>query len=1024
MKEISSIKLNKRIYPLYLGGGTADGFRDYDKKTSSVVLHAEIHSECYTDADICWQIESGGIAFFDDSQALPRNVRRVRAMRTGVTKVTAGLPDGQEATCVITVIDNYVRYTVSDIEFNVSELRLHQGAEATLIPIIYPKDLFQNGVLNTTLIWESENEQVATVRNGVVTAAAIGETRIFARSVDVGRTACCRVTVFGTAADTGAYQTAIPDTVELNIGESASLPGGDALIWKSENRYVADVDRLGCVTAYAPSLKQVVSEDGMTVTEVPEDIWIYATNPDGGIVTKYPIRVCRSQIPVHSISVFPGELSIPAGTCRNISAIFCPTVPHEDIMCWESSNTDILEVSAVEGTVYGEHQAFITAKKPGEVVITATARGVRGTCRIIVTECIIKNETIQMDDHLIIDVDQVIQLHPVLDRKVTNRKLHWLGTDFSVATLDREGNVQGYKTGECTVYVICDDSLTQEKKLLLKQLQEKRNLTEETEELQNLLEGMVYARCAIQVKDVCNALRNVHVVDESVTENSVLVLWNRATLLDTGAFEKYQVYCNGALIAETKKLGHRFDGLDSDTEYAFRVEALDENGNIMAEATVTAQTKDRSPVLNVLDHGAVGNGKLMETYAIQKAIDACPEGGTVLLPEGHVFVSGALFLKGNMTFRVDGILLGSDDPKDYPRVYTKWEGWRKLEQSADEWENTSPKVPDNRCPHASLLNAGGYEEGENSVAGPYNLENLVICGNGQINANGYALAYNEGPNMNIWKMKTVDSPIKDATSRGSALRMHNCRNCYIKDVQIAYAPGWTVHAIYCSHVTFDGVEVVSQGDGDFGSGTDIFNCGHIFNGDGIDPESCVHINIVDTLFTTGDDAVAIKSGRGHEGNELDKPNGYIRITDCSSIGSLGGFGTGSETSGGSHDLLFQNLRVDDILISGIWLKTNPSRGGITEFIQVRDLWASRCNSPIWVFHGYSINRPQPNPSLNPPIVRNLIFENVYGDPTNELGLRLEGVPDFLIEDTVVRGGSSGGKEDRISYCKNLKIWRI
>lgn len=1021
MENKTSISLNKTIYPLYLGGGTADGFKDWDKKSSGVVLQAEVDSDVYTDADIIWNVESEDIAFFDDSEELKANERRVRARRTGVTTVSARLPDGAESRCVITVIDNYVRFTVAGMELNTGKLHLKKGAEAALIPILYPKDLFGNGMLNTAVIWESNAEQVVSVKDGKLTAVGIGEATITVRSADVGRTACCHVTVSEFVDDVQG-QPVDQEIREMNIGQTLNLAKGNyGLIWKSENRYMADVDENGTVTAYSPTLKQVVTENGMRVTEAPDSVRIFATNPEGGAVTEYTIRVKRDPVPLHSISVFLGEQAIPAGSGKKISAIICPSVPHTDPMRWESSDPEVLEVNAVEGTVYGEHQAVVTAKKPGEAVITATARGVSGTCSILVTEGIVKVASISMETFVKIDVDQVMQFHPAIDRNVTNKWFHWLGTDFSVATLDREGNLMGYKTGNCTVYAIADDSLTPEKKTLLKQLQEKRNLTEEVDRLAELLEGTVYARCEICVKDDCNALRNVHVVPESVTESSVLVLWNRATLLDTGDFEKYRVYCNEEPIAETKKLGYRFDNLESETAYVFRVEALDQTGKVMAEEAVTAKTKEKRPVINVLDFGALGNGKRMETLAIQKAIDACPRGGTVLLPEGHVFVSGALFLKGDMTFRVDGILLGSDNPTDYPRVYTKWEGWRKIEQSPEEWANTSPKVPENRCPHASLLNAGGYEEGENSLTGPYNLENLVICGKGQINANGFALAYTEGPNMNIWKMRTVDSPIKDATSRGSALRMHNCKNCYVKDVQFAYAPGWTVHAIYCENITFEGLEVVSQGDGDFGSGTDIFNCGHIFNGDGIDPESCVHFNMFDVAFATGDDAVAIKSGRGKEGNELDKPNGYIRITDCSSKGSLGGFGTGSETAAGSHDLLMQNLLIDDILISGIWLKTNPYRGGITEFIQVRDLWASRCNSPIWIFHGYSITRPQANPALNPTIVRNLTFENVHGSATNELGNRVEGTPDVLIEDVVFRGVTNGGREDRISFCKNLRI---
>lgn len=1024
MRKESSISFNKNIYPLYVGGTVAEHFQDRDEKGSSVLLEAEIDSESFTFSDISWSVENADIADFaeDADEQRKEGIRRVRARRTGITTVCAMLPDGSRAECCITVIDNYARFTVSEIVLNTNRLQLEKGKNAQLIPILYPKDILGNGMLDSSLIWESENEEIVHVEEGKVTAIENGETRIIVRSADVGRVAVCQVVVSETTEENMTTVSDMEEVRELCIGETLVLPNKrNGLEWRSENRYIADVDETGHVTALSASVAQKVSKDGMKVEEVPETVWIYATDVEGGKVTKYPIRVKADSVPIHQVSVFPLELSVPVGESRRVSAVISPSVPHHYPVIWESSNENVLTVTAIEDSVYGEVQAIVSAKRSGEATVTAFLGGKSGWCRIKVTEGVIKVDTISVDKQITIDVDQVMQLQPVIPECVTNKKLHWLGTDFEIATLDREGNVQGYKAGECKVYAIADDSLSIEQKKILQELQEKRQLAEEQEKLQELLADVIYAECSVYVKDECNALRNLHIVEESVMAHSMLLLWNRASLIDTGDFAKYQVFCNGELLAETQKLGYCAEGLSPSTLYQFEVSAFDKKGKVMATAVVTGTTKSESKVINVLDYGAVGNGKVMDTFFIQKAIDACPKGAIVLLPEKHVFVSGALFLKSDMTFQVDGILLGSDNPKDYPRVITKWEGWRKVEQTADSWANTTEKVPNNRCPHASLLNAGGYDEGENSTTGPYNVENLVICGKGQMNANGFVLSYNEGPNINILKMLQDGYPIKDATSRGSAIRIHNGKNIYVKDVQVAYAPGWTVHTIYCEHITFDGMELVSQGDGDIGIGADIFHCGHIFNGDGIDPESCVHVNMFNILFTTGDDAVAIKSGRGREGNELDKPNAYIRITDCISKWSLGGFGTGSETAAGSHDLLFQNLIIEDILISGIWLKTNFSRGGITEYIQVRDMTAENCDSPVWIFHTYSADRPQANPASCFPVVRHLIFENVHGKESNKLGFRLQGCQECPIQDIELRGVSSGGREDRISFCEGLSI---
>ena len=85
--------------------------------------------------------------------------------------------------------------------------------------------------------------------------------------------------------------------------------------------------------------------------------------------------------------------------------------------------------------------------------------------------------------------------------------------------------------------------------------------------------------------------------------------------------------------------------------------------------------------LNILDFGADKNGITVSTKAIQKAIDQCPDGGRVYIPQG-TYVSGALFLKSNMTFFIeqDAVIKGSGNTDDFPIKTYRWEGreteWR------------------------------------------------------------------------------------------------------------------------------------------------------------------------------------------------------------------------------------------------------------------------------------------------------------------------------------------------------------
>ena len=312
-------------------------------------------------------------------------------------------------------------------------------------------------------------------------------------------------------------------------------------------------------------------------------------------------------------------------------------------------------------------------------------------------------------------------------------------------------------------------------------------------------------------------------------------------------------------------------------------------------------------------------------------------------------------------------------------------------------------MADSRYPHSSLINAGTYNEGENGEISPCNVKNIVIRGRGQINANGFALAYNEGPNWtrhrepDFYKAFPV---IKNQTLRGTTIKLHNAENVYIKDVQSAYSPSWTTHYIYCNNMTIDNTSIISSGFGNAGDGADLHNCVHIYNGDGIDPDSTRNMNIFNTFLRTGDDAVTLKSGRNREGYELDKPNAFIRITDCVADHVLGGFGTGSEDAAGEHDILYQNLLVRNAEIFGFWFKTTPVRGSLVENIQLRDCRVDNTRSGLVFSHEYSKGGAN-NPAPVLPVMRRFTIDNLTGN-TREYAVRIDGYGDESITDMLFK----------------------
>lgn len=940
--DSSEISLDHTSYPLYTGVSNKSTFSDWQTSGSSVTITADVHNGKNSVSDVIWTIADDTVATLTINS---KNQATVKGLRTGYTTITAALPNGEAANCSISVIDNAARLTTQRIELNTDRLKLSEGQSATLKPIFYPKDIYNLGILNTSLSWQSSDTAVATVNeNGVVTAVGSGAAKITATSADVGRTAQCNITVTN-----GIVQneiTADDKITDMTVGEQVTLKSetDGEIIWKSDNSYIADVDKQGVVTAYSNSNVQNVSADGLTVTETAGTVKVYATAVNGGKTAEYEIRVAPSDI--------ADKYLVPS-----------------------------------DG-VFGK------------------------------TEYSVSNKTtdLSVENTKEIDIDEVNQIKATSNG---DSRILWINTNQNIATLDREGNVQGYNTGTVKSYAVTEDSLTAEQLKAVKALQGNRENADE--DVLAAINGAVYDQCEVTVKNSSPYLRNVHIPKETITDNSANILWNRAALNNISDFKEYKVYVNNELLDTVTTLGYTVNNLNAETEYEFKITAVSTDGSDIISETIRVETKPATTkVLNVLDYGARGDGTTMDTFSIQKAINDCPENGMVYLPSGYVFYSGALFLKSNMTFKVDGIVMGSIDPKDYPRWVTKWEGWRKTEQTSNEWANTTGSLPNNHKPHSSLINAGKYDEGVYGMTGPYNVENLVICGKGQINANGFALGFNEGPNATYGKDWTsYPYPVKDPTQRGRAITVHNGRNIYIKDVTIAYSPSWTTHLIYCDGVTVDNAQIVSQGNGNGGRGKSVEKAAHIPNGDGIDPESCTNLNVFNTRMSTGDDSFTMKSGRNREGNELDKPNAYIRVTDCTTAFSLGGYGYGSENAAGAHDVLFQNITVDTVALSGFWFKTNKARGGISENIQVRDADIRNAGyATVCANHTYSSS--QTNAASSLPVLRYITFENIVGKD-NGKGYEFEGLNGSNIYGVTIIGGSMNNKSSYVKYGKDFTV---
>lgn len=147
-----------------------------------------------------------------------------------------------------------------------------------------------------------------------------------------------------------------------------------------------------------------------------------------------------------------------------------------------------------------------------------------------------------------------------------------------------------------------------------------------------------------------------------------------------------------------------------------------------------------------------------------------------------------------------------------------------------------------------------------------------------------------------------------------------CRNILIENIKVTNTGRWTIHLLYCTNAVARGLDIRSTGP----------------MADGIDPDSCTNVLITDCIFETGDDCIAIKSGKGQQAVDIGIPCQNITITDCTMLDGHACVALGSEISGGIRniyvrDCIFKNMH------RGIDVKTKKGRGGYVENVTVENI---------------------------------------------------------------------------------------
>ena len=366
---------------------------------------------------------------------------------------------------------------------------------------------------------------------------------------------------------------------------------------------------------------------------------------------------------------------------------------------------------------------------------------------------------------------------------------------------------------------------------------------------------------------------------------------------------------------------------------------------------------------NITDFGAKPDMPEAPCHdAINLAIVTCNQagGGTVIVPKG-TFYTGPITLKSNVNFHLEeGAVLKFDtNPELYmPAVLTRWEGV--------DCYNMRPLIY--AYGETNLAITGkGVIDGQGSMetwwpmcgAKKYGWKEGMI---GQ-NCGGRAklLAWGESGEPIYKRLMTVQDGM-----RPQLVNLYRCDRVLVEGVTMQNSPFWTLHPLFCTNLIVRGVHFINRGP----------------NGDGCDPESCDGVIIENCVFDTGDDCIAIKSGRNRDGRTWGVPSQNIIVRNCKMYDGHGGVVIGREISGGYKNLYVENCEMDSPNLDRvIRIKTSNCRGGVIENVFVRNIKVGVCREAVLRINLQYENREICDRNF-PPTVRNVLCENITCEGSN------------------------------------------
>lgn len=350
------------------------------------------------------------------------------------------------------------------------------------------------------------------------------------------------------------------------------------------------------------------------------------------------------------------------------------------------------------------------------------------------------------------------------------------------------------------------------------------------------------------------------------------------------------------------------------------------------------------------------------TTAINRAIDECSAqgGGTVLIPNG-TYRTAPIRLKSNVNLHLSDntILQFVTNPQLFPTVLTRIEGI--------DCHNISPLIY-------------AYDE-----------TNIALTGKGVLDGQADTTNWfaskrlkgidKDGKKINektlLYQMMKDSVPVNKRIFAGEKgirpqfINLYKCTNILLEGFTLHHSPFWLIHPLLSENITIRKVTMQSHGA----------------NNDGCDPESCKNVLIDSCYFDTGDDCIAIKSGRDEDGRYWNIPCENIIVRNCQMKDGHAGVAIGSEITGGCQNVWVENCHMDSPELDRIIrIKSNAERGGEVKNIFVRNITVGECKESVL---GMELKYWHVEDGPYPPYFHNVHLENITSQKSNYL-LHIDG----------------------------------